>query len=90
MRNEAGALLKWSLKIYGIIGVIYGAAFLLFPAGYVAFSGADPAPAFVYLRWPGGTLVALGLGRVGRPNSRSSGEGLPVWKAAWVTAVVLA
>ena len=64
MRNEVGSLLKWSLKIYGLIGVIYGLVFLLFPAGYIAFSGADPSPAYVYLRWPGGTLVAFGLGSI--------------------------
>ena len=61
MGNDVGALLKWTLKIYGLIGVIYGAVFLLFPEGYLTFSGADPAPAYVYLRWPGGTLVAFGL-----------------------------
>ena len=61
MGNEVNSLLKWALKIYGVIGVIYGAVFLLFPAGYIAFSGADPI-AYVYLRWPGGALVAFGLG----------------------------
>ena len=63
MGNETGSLLKWALKIYGIIGLIYGLVFLLIPGGYLAFSGADPI-AYVYLRWPGGTLVALGLGTI--------------------------
>jgi hypothetical protein len=61
MGNEVGSLLKWSLRIYGTIGVIYGLIFLLFPAGFVAFSGSEPV-AFSWVRWPGGALVGFGLG----------------------------
>jgi len=66
-------ILKWSLRIYGIIAVIYGLVFLLFPGGYIAFSGADPV-AFGWLRWPGGTLLGLGVGTVllSRDPSRQS------------------
>jgi len=61
MGNEVGSLLKWTLRIYGFIGVFYGLFFLLFPAGFMAFSGSEPV-AFSWVRWPGGALVGFGLG----------------------------
>ncbi len=61
MGNEIGSLLKWTLRVYAIIGIVYGAIFLLIPGQYIAFSGAEPV-AFGWLRWPGGMLAGFAFG----------------------------
>jgi len=80
MAGEASALLKWTLKIYGTIGVVYGAVFFFVPGAYIAFSGADPV-AYGWMRWPGGMLMAYGLGIV-LISRKSEGQGLFVATAA--------
>lgn len=80
MTEEAGSLLKWSLRIYGIMGMIYGVVFLFFPGGYIAFSGSEPV-AYVWMRWPGGMLIAYGMG-IFLLSRRPAGQGLFVTTAA--------
>lgn len=52
---------KIALVIFGVVALIYGVLFLFVPDVLVNASGGDPVPSG-WLRWPGGILVALGMG----------------------------
>ena len=54
-------LLKITLVVYGVVGIIYGVLFLIVPQLLVNASGSEPVPSG-WLRWSGGILVALGVG----------------------------
>jgi len=53
--------LKVVLVIYAIVSLVYGLCYLLMPGVLVAMSGASPVD-LGWLRWPGGILIALGIG----------------------------
>ena len=86
MGNETGSLLKWTLRIYGIIAIIYGAVFLFFPGEYISFSGADPV-VYGLFRWPGGMLIGFGLG-VFLLSRNPAKQGLFVTTAAMVASLI--
>ncbi len=54
-------LLKVAFVIFGVVALLYGILFLLVPQSLVSISGSEPVPSG-WLRWPGGILVALGIG----------------------------
>jgi hypothetical protein len=54
-------LLKVALVILGIVSIIYGIGYLIFPRALVSFSGGNPVDVG-WLRWAGGIIIALGIG----------------------------
>jgi len=56
-------LLKVSLIIFAVITLVYGVGYLLFPQFMIKLSGGVEVSS-AWLRWPGGTLVALGIGAI--------------------------
>ena len=54
-------LLKVALVILAVVSIIYGLGYLIVPGAMVTLSGANPVD-FGWLRWPGGVLIALGIG----------------------------
>ena len=63
VQNKDTKLLSVALIIYIVIVVVYGVFFLLFPQLLVEASGGEPVSSS-WLRWPGGVLIALGVGAV--------------------------
>ena len=53
--------LKMVLVIYAIVALVYGVVLFLSPGTMVTMAGAKPVD-FSWLRWPGGILIALGIG----------------------------
>ncbi len=53
--------LKVVLVIYAIVSLVYGFGFLFTPGMLVSMAGGEPVD-FAWLRWPGGVLIALGIG----------------------------
>ncbi len=60
-QNNATKILKVVLVIYAIVVLVYGLGFLLIPGVLAKISGASPVD-LGWLRWPGGILIALGIG----------------------------
>ncbi len=54
-------LLKVMLMINAIFTIIYGIVMFFVPGLLVSFSGGNPVE-LLSLRWPGGVLIALGIG----------------------------
>lgn len=54
-------LLNVALIIYIVVVIVYGVLFLLAPQLLVKASGSEQV-ASSWLRWPGGVLIALGVG----------------------------
>jgi hypothetical protein len=54
-------LLKVVLVILAVVSIIYGLGYLIVPGAMVTLSGANPVD-FGWVRWPGGILIALGIG----------------------------
>lgn len=61
VQNDSTGMLKVVLVILGIVQLVYGIGFLLFPGLLVTMSGG-PAPEYSWLRWSGGILLALAYG----------------------------
>ena len=59
--NKNSLLLKVSLGIFAIVAFVYGLGFFFIPEFIVKLSGSAPVDSG-WLRWPGGTLTALGIG----------------------------
>jgi hypothetical protein len=55
--------LKAVLMVFAVISLVYGIAYLLFPAAVVNVSGSVPIP-HGWIRWSGGLLVAVGIGAI--------------------------
>ena len=66
-------LLKIVILAFGIISLIYGFLFMIVPGWYTNLMGASPVP-LVYIRWPGGVLIALGLGACKYYKNPAKGE----------------
>lgn len=56
-------LLNVALIIYIVVVIVYGVFFLLAPQLMAKASGSGPV-ASSWLRWPGGVLIALGVGAI--------------------------
>jgi hypothetical protein len=56
-------LLNVALIIYIVVVLVYGVLFLLAPQLMVKVSGSEQV-ASSWLRWPGGVLIALGVGAI--------------------------
>ena len=54
-------ILKVTLIILAVVSFVYGFGFLFVPGILVKLSGGNPVE-FSWLRWPGGVLIALGIG----------------------------
>ena len=63
VQNKNTKLLSVSLIIYIVVVLVYGVLFLLLPQLLVEASGGEPV-ASGWLRWPGGLLIALGVGAI--------------------------
>ncbi len=55
------AMLKVVLVIYAVICIIYGIGFLFVPGIWISLSESGPVD-YGWLRWPGGIIIALGIG----------------------------
>jgi len=53
--------LKVVLVIYAIVVLVYGLGLFFIPGALAKISGANPVD-LGWLRWPGGLLIALGIG----------------------------
>jgi hypothetical protein len=62
-QNDKIKMLKVILIIVAIIALIYGLGFAIVPGIWVNLSGGT-AVDFGWLRWPGGVLIALGIGTI--------------------------
>jgi hypothetical protein len=60
-KQQGATMLKVVLVIYAIVMLVYGLSFLFIPGLYVGMAGANPVD-YGWLRWPGGVLIALGIG----------------------------
>ncbi len=81
--NNHVALLRVVLVIFAVIAIVYGLGFLIVPGILVTLSGANPVE-FGWLRWPGGVILAVGIGAlmvVGKPEK----QGIFVTASALVT-----
>ncbi len=81
--NNHVALLRVVLVIFAVIAIVYGLGFLIVPGILVTLSGANPVE-FGWLRWPGGVILAVGIGTlmvVGKPEK----QGIFVTASALVT-----
>ncbi len=61
--NKNLGFLKIVLIIYAIVCLVYGLGFFFFPDTLVNMSGGDPVY-HGWLRWPGGVIVAVGIGTI--------------------------
>jgi hypothetical protein len=60
-QNNGAKTLKVVLVIFAIVSLVYGLCYLLIPGVLLAMSGGNPVD-LGWLRWPGGILIALGIG----------------------------
>jgi hypothetical protein len=60
-QKEGTTMLKVILVIYAIVVLVFGLSFFFIPGLYVDMAGANPVD-YGWLRWPGGVLIALGIG----------------------------
>ena len=60
-QNDNIKILKVALIISAVISFVYGFGFLFVPGLLVSLSRGNPVE-FGWLRWPGGIIIALGIG----------------------------
>ena len=60
-QNNGTKTLKVVLVIYAIVSLVYGLGFFLIPGVLAKIAGGSPVD-LGWLRWPGGILIALGIG----------------------------
>ncbi len=60
-QNDNVKVLKFALIVSAVISFVYGFAFLFVPGLLVSLSKGNPVE-FGWLRWPGGVIIALGIG----------------------------
>jgi len=63
VQNDDVKVLKFALILGIIDNFFFGLGFLLIPGTLVRLSGGNPAD-LSWLRWPGGALIALGIGAI--------------------------
>ena len=59
--NKNQLFLKVVLLVYAIVALVYGLCYFFIPDFLVELSGGEPV-FHGWLRWAGGTLIALGIG----------------------------
>ena len=59
--NNYPAILKISLVLYAILCIVYGLGYIFFPNALVEMAG-DESVYHGWLQWPGGVILALGIG----------------------------
>ena len=63
VQNKNFNLLKVALIIFAIVAIVYGIALMFFTQAFMEMSGSEPIlPSWI--RWPGGVLIALGIGAI--------------------------
>jgi hypothetical protein len=60
-QSDNAKMLKVVLVIFAVVAIVYGLGYLIVPGMLVTLSGANPVD-FEWLRWPGGVIIALGIG----------------------------
>jgi len=60
-QNNGTKTLKVVLVIYAIVSLVYGLGLFFIPGVLAKMSGGSPVD-LGWLRWPGGILIALGIG----------------------------
>jgi hypothetical protein len=60
-KQQGATMLKVVLVIYAIVVLVYGLSFLFIPGVLTDMAAGNPVD-YGWLRWPGGVLVALGIG----------------------------
>lgn len=60
-KQQGATMLKVVLVIYAIVVLVYGLGFLFIPGVLTDIAGGNPVDDS-WIRWPGGVLVALGIG----------------------------
>ncbi len=61
--NKNVGFLKIALLIFALVTIVYGIGYFFVPAFLVNLSGDTPV-FHGWLRWPGGVLIALGIGAI--------------------------
>ena len=56
-------ILKIALLVFAVVCLIYGLGFFIVPDSLVELSGGEPV-FHGWLRWPGGVIIALGIGAI--------------------------
>ena len=79
--NNNSGFLKIVLLIYAIVCFVYGLGFFFAPDTLVSMSGGEPIY-HGWLRWPGGVLVALGIGTI-LVYIKPKNQGIFVTTIAW-------
>ena len=82
-QNDNVKVLKFSLIVFAVISLVYGLGFLFVPGLLVSLSGGNPVE-FGWLRWPGGIIIALGIGCL-MVSSKPEKQGIFVTTMALVT-----
>jgi hypothetical protein len=62
-QNSEVKVLKFSLLVFVIVGLIEGLSVLFAPASIVKLTGGNPVD-FAWLRWVGGVTIALAIGNL--------------------------
>jgi len=63
VEKSNSGILKIALLIYAIVCLIYGLGFFIVPDSLVELSGGESV-FHGWLRWPGGVIIALGIGAI--------------------------
>jgi len=82
-QNDDVKVLKITLIILAVISLVYGFGFLFVPGILVKLSGGNPVE-FSWLRWPGGVIIALGIGAL-MVSSKPEKQGIFVTSMALAT-----
>jgi hypothetical protein len=62
-QGDKSTMLRVVLIVFAVISFVYGVVFLFVPGVWVNLAGGDLVD-YGWLRWPGGFLIALGIGAV--------------------------
>jgi hypothetical protein len=82
-QNDNVKVLKVTLIILAVISFVYGFCFLFVPGLLVSLSKGNPVE-LGWLRWPGGVIIALGIGSL-MVSSKPEKQGIFVTSAALST-----
>jgi len=82
-QNDNIKILKVALIISAVISFVYGFGFLFVPGLLVSLSRGNPVE-FGWLRWPGGIIIALGIGCL-MVSSKPEKQGIFVTSMALAT-----
>ena len=60
-QKKGATMLKVVLVIYAVVVLVYGLTFFFIPGELADMAGGNPVD-YSWLRWPGGVLIAFGIG----------------------------